>query len=385
MAAMQVERRPRIYSIDLLRGVVLVMMALAHARDFAGSSPNPGELLRAFLFFTRWLTHFVAPVCVFLAGTSAYLYGRRGKTPDEVSRYLFIRGLWLVFLELTLVRWCWTFNIASGLVLLQVIWVTGWSMMALSLLHRLPLNVLAVFSLAMIAGHNLLDGVTSEAVGWWWKLLHGFGPLPPLGNMKPFVGYAFIPWIGVMSAGYCFGPLVVEPAEQRRRAFLAIGSAAIVAFVLLRPTNFYGDPHVWRALPTSLETFLAFINTQKYPPSLLFLLMTLGPAILFLGVADDIKPGPVARQFITIGRVPLFYYLLHLPLVHAAVLALAWFTHGNVGFLIDGFAPLAPAPEPVSLPFVYLLWIATVLALLPACRWFAALKQRRTDWWLSYL
>jgi uncharacterized membrane protein len=350
--------------------------------DFgAGSGMDPRAPVQALLFLTRWVARFCAPVFVFLAGTSAYLYGR-GKVPADFSWFLLCRGLWLVLLELTVVRWGWTFAVVPHFVLLQVIWVIGWSMVALSVLHRLPLHVLAAFSLTMIAGHNLLDGVAATG---WWKLVHGFGQLPPLGNLRPFVGYAFIPWIGVMSAGYCFGSIVLRPAEERRRAFLAIGLSAIAAFVVLRSTNFYGDPGTWRIQPTSLETAMAFVNTDKYPPSLLFLLMTLGPAILVLERVDGMKVGPIARPFVTFGRVPLFYYLLHLPLIHFVVLVAAWSMHGNVDFLLIGLAPMTPPEHDLPLPLIYGLWLATVLALLPACRWFAGVKQRRSDWWLRYL
>ena len=364
----------------------MVVMALDHARDFAGRSGfdlrNPAEPA---LFATRWITHFCAPVFVFLAGTSAYLYGQRGKSPTEVSRFLFTRGLWLVFLELTLVRWGWTFDVVPHFVGLQVIWAIGWSMIALSVLHRLPRGVLVVFSLTMIGGHNLLDGVTGATVGWWWTLVHGGGLLPSVGGVTLYVAYAFVPWIGVMVAGYCFGTIVLEPVEKRRGAMLAIGSTAVVAFVLLRWTNVYGDPTPWHLQSTPLQTALSFVNCEKYPPSLLFLLMTLGPAILFLGLVEGIRPGPIGRQLVTLGRVPLFYYLLHLPLIHGTVLILAAVTYGDVGFL-GGIAPMnRPPAYGYSLPVVYGLWMGTVLALLPVCRWFAAVKQRRTDWWLSYL
>jgi len=378
--------RPRIDSLDLLRGVVMVVMALDHARDFAGRSGfDPRDVAQPALFVTRWITHFCAPVFVFLAGTSAYLYGQRRQHASDVGRFLVTRGVWLVFLELTLVRWGWTFQVVPGFVALQVIWVIGWSMIALSVLHRLPLGVLAVCSLIMIGAHNLLDGISSAGVGWWWNFVHGMGPLPVVGGVRVFVAYAFIPWVGVMSAGYCFGPIVCAPAAQRRRTMLAIGSAAIVAFVLLRWSNIYGDPASWRLEATPLQTVLSFVNCEKYPPSLLFLLMTLGPAILFLGIVDGFQPGRILRPVVTIGCVPLFYYLLHLPLLHGVVGLLAISTYG-VEFLRQNSASMTKPPGfGYSLPVVYGLWAATVVVLLPACRWFAAVKQRRAEWWLSYL
>ncbi len=381
----RIRARPRIDSVDLLRGVVMVVMTLDHTRDFAARSGfDPRDVTQPALFVTRWITHFCAPVFVFLAGTSAYLYGQRGKRPAEVTRFLFTRGLWLVFLELTLVRWGWTFDIVPRFVGLQVIWAIGWSMVALSVLHRLPFGMLAIVSLTMIAGHNLLDGITSPTVGWWWNFVHASGPLPAVAGVRVFVAYALIPWIGVMSAGYCFGTIILEPPEKRRRALLAIGFAAIAAFMLLRWTNVYGDPASWSWQATPLRTVLSFVNCEKYPPSLLFLLMTLGPAILFLALVDGFQPGPISRQIVTIGRVPLFYYLLHLPLIHGTVLLLAVATYG-ADFLTSAAPMTKPPGFGYSLPIVYALWVLTVLVLLPACRWFAAVKQRRTEWWLSYL
>ena len=295
----QASARPRLDSVDLLRGLVIVIMALDHARDFFTSARfDPTDLTQttAPLFLTRWITHFCAPVFVFLAGTSAYLYQARGKSPREASWFLLTRGLWLVVLEWTVIRWAWMFNFnyTSELLFVQVIWVIGVSMIVLAGLVHLPLGAVAALGIAMIAGHNLLDGVAPESLGRWaplWILLHVQAPIPLRGDQVFFVIYPLVPWIGVMAAGYAFGRLLHRPAEERRRMLLRLGGGLTIAFLALRALNGYGDPAPWSVQESAGRTVLSFLNTTKYPPSLLFLLMALGPAIALLPLLERLR-GP---------------------------------------------------------------------------------------------
>ena len=387
----QAGARPRLDSVDLLRGLVIVIMALDHARDFFTSARfDPTDLTQttAPLFLTRWITHFCAPVFVLLAGTSAYLYQSRGKSPREASWFLLTRGLWLVVLEWTIIRWAWMFNFnyTSELLFVQVIWVIGVSMIVLAGLVYLPLGAVAALGIAMIAGHNLLDGIAAESLGRWaplWILLHVQAPIPLRGDQVFFVIYPLVPLIGVMAAGYAFGRLLQRPAEERRRLLLRLGGGLTIAFLALRALNVYGDPAPWSVQESAGRTVLSFLNTTKYPPSLLFLLMALGPAIALLPLLERLR-GPLARVVTVYGRVPLFLYVLHLYMIHALALL--------VGTLA-GFAPRSflrvwmflPEGWGYGLPVVYLVWAGVVLALYPACRWFAGLKARRRDAWLSYL
>jgi uncharacterized membrane protein len=387
----QASARPRLDSVDLLRGLVIVIMALDHARDFFTSVRfDPTDLTQtsAPLFLTRWITHFCAPVFVFLAGTSAYLYQARGKSLREVSRFLLTRGLWLVVLEWTVVRWAWMFNFnyTTELLFVQVIWVIGVSMIVLAGLVHLPLAAVAAIGIAMIAGHNLLDGVAPESVGRWgplWILLHVQAPIPLRGDQAFFVIYPLVPWVGVMAAGYAFGRLLQRPAGERRRQLLGLGGGLTAAFLLARAINVYGDPAPWNMQESAGRTVLSFLNTTKYPPSLLFLLMTLGPALAALPLLERVR-GPLARSLTVFGRVPLFFYVLHLALIHALALLVGVLA----GFDTRAFLRVwmfLPEEWGYGLPVVYLVWVAVVLALYPACRWFAGVKARRREAWLSYL
>jgi uncharacterized membrane protein len=363
---MSVHAPARVPSIDILRGLVMVLMALDHVRDFFTSARfDPLDLSQtnAPLFLTRWITHFCAPTFVLLAGVSAYLLSRRCSR-GELTRFLFTRGLWLVVLELTLMKFVWTFDVRyDDGVYLEVIWAIGVSMLALAALVQLPLRVIAVFSVLTICGHNLLDGVAPESFGDWsplWSVLHVSGP-----TSHVFVGYPLIPWIAVMSLGYCVGALFEMQLEQRVNRFAWLGTATLVAFVVLRATNLYGDPLPWTVQSTTVNSLLAFVNVQKYPPSLDYLLMTLGVAFLSLAAFAPAR-GTVSEVLQTFGRVPLFFYVLHIALAHVA----AEIIGSTAGF---------------GLPVVYLAWALVVAILYPACRWFAAVKRRRSDWWLSYL
>jgi len=367
----------------------MVIMALDHVRDFfAAGSTNPRDVSDAALFMTRWITHFCAPTFVFLAGVSAFLYGARGRSRATLARFLLTRGLWIVFLELTVVRLGWTFSLFPEVFFLQVIWVIGWSMVALSALVFLPRAAVAAFAFALILGHNAFDGVHAAQLGdaaLAWNFAHDRGLLGPFHGIYVYVSYPLIPWIGVMAAGYALGPIFTRPAAERTRALVAIGLAAVALFVFLRATGVYGDPAARLTYGDALPTILSFLNCEKYPPSLVFLCMTLGPALLMLAAAERAR-GPVAAWLVTLGRVPMFYYVAHLFLIHLLAVVHSWLATGGVGWLFHGL-PIRTKPPNygLPLPLVYVVWLAVVAALTPACRWFAALKQRRTDWWLSYL
>ncbi len=384
--------RARLDSVDLLRGVVMVIMALDHVRDYFHFSFefDPTDLSRTYtaLFVTRWVTHFCAPVFVFLAGAGAFLYASRGKSKSDLSKFLFTRGLWLVLLELTVLHAAWFFNFDLRAEMAQVIWALGWSMVALSGLIYLPVTAVTAFGVAMIAVHNLFDGIQAQnlgSFGWLWRVLHEGGLMQPTPNSGIYVFYPLIPWIGVMAAGYGFGRLLLHERGARRRRVLILASALILMFIILRAVNLYGDPTPWSAQKSRLFTFFSFINTFKYPPSLLFLLMTLGPAIAALALLDR-RAGKFTRPLIVFGRVPLFFYVLHILLIHALAVVFACARYGQARWLFQNppdFA--APKDYGYGLPVVYFVWIAVVLILYPACRWYAGVKRRRRDAWLSYL
>lgn len=372
----------RIESLDLLRGAVMVLMALDHVRDFFSSVRyDPLDLAQTStaLFMTRWITHFCAPVFIFLAGTSAYRVAQRS-TPAELSRFLWTRGAWLIVLEVTVVSFAWTFTPPwTAIVYLQVIWAIGWCMVVLAALVRLPVRAVTGIGLLMILGHNAFDGVAPESFGAFaplWNVLHVSGPLAGY-----FVAYPLVPWIGVMAAGYGFGALYDLDPERRRRMLVRLGLALIALFLALRLPNLYGDPHPWEAQASPLFTVLAILNVHKYPPSLLYVCITLGPALLVLAAAEGWR-GRLAGAITTIGRVPLFFYVAHLYLAHFAAGVMA------VGMRLAA-ALLTDDPKDASWGFglagVYVAWLAVVVALYPACRWFAGIKARRREWWLSYL
>ena len=389
--------RPRLESIDFLRGLVMVVMALDHVRDFfTGAKFDPTDLTQtnAAYFLTRWITHFCAPVFVFLAGTSAYLSSTRGKTKSQLSVFLLTRGLWLVVLELTVVHFGWSFNWSLHYSGGAVIWALGWSMCALAGLIYLPVWAVTAFGIIMIAFHNLLDGIGTQAfadLGWLWQILHHGGAIQLLPGYQFTAAYPLIPWIGVMAAGYGFGTLLLREEGSRRKWFLGLGTGLMVSFVLLRATNLYGDAQLWSSQKQGVFTLFSFLNCTKYPPSLLYLLMTLGPAIALLALIDR-GVGVIGRPFILFGRVPLFYYLIHLPLLHGAAVLFAYVRHGRAQWLfenpwvVDSLQILdKPSDYGYGLPVVYAVWLMIVLILFPACRWFAGVKQRSRAAWLSYL
>jgi len=391
--------RPRIQSLDILRGLVMVIMALDHVRDYfhAGAQHfDPTELARTtpILFFTRWITHLCAPVFVFLAGTSACLQTRREKTTAEVTQFLLKRGLWLVLLQVTWVQCLgWKMNFHFDEIPLEVIWVLGVSMIVLSGLIFLPWRLTLLSALAVVSLHNTVDGIPPEqfgSLGWLWKVLHVEGAIQLPHHMEIGTFYPLIPWVGVMALGYCFGRVIDLPPDRRRRTAVHLGLALSAAFVLLRSLNWYGDAHPWSAQSSPLMTLLSFLNCTKYPPSLLFLLMTLGPAMVILGYLDRVRLA-TSNPLIVFGRVPLFYYLLHLPVIHGAAILFGWARFGRLDFLFNvppslgGPSAGFPTNYGYNLPTVYLIWLAIVAALYPLCRWFANLKQRNRSAVLSYL
>ena len=379
--------RTRINSVDLLRGLVMVVMALDHTRDFfGGSGVNPRDVADPALFLTRWITHFCAPTFILLAGVSAYLYGTRGRSTGEVSRFLLTRGLWLILIELTVVRFGWRFNFTLDFFVFQVIWALGASMVVLAGLIYLPRWAIGAVGITMIAGHNLLDGTHAQTFGsaaWIWNFLHQPALLKtPSGGVLPL--YSLVPWVGVMAAGYALGPVMQFEQEARRRLLIRLGAAITVGFVLLRATNLYGDPTAWAMKDSWLPTLLSFVNCEKYPPSLLYLSMTLGPALMLLALFESAR-GRLADWVTTFGRVPFLYYIAHIYLIHLLAVVYAMMAFGDASFLFTGFPMQKPAGYGLPLYGLYGVWLIVVVSLYPPCRWFAGLKQRSRAWWWSYL
>ena len=391
---------PRVEAIDALRGGVMILMALDHVRDFVhrgamSASPTDLATTTPVLFLTRWVTHLCAPTFMLTAGLGAFLWWRRGRTKAQLSVFLLSRGAWLMLLEVTVMRWAYDFDLVRRYpVLLLVLWVLGLCMIGLAGLVWLPIPVLATLSLAVIALHNGLDGVTADRFGsaaGAWNLLHQPGAFV-IAGIPVIVGYPLIPWIAVMALGFCAGPLFLMERQRRRRRLAAIGAAAIVWFIVERAINAYGDPVPWATQPSPGFTVLSVLNTTKYPPSLDFLLMTLGPALLALAWLDGPALQP-SNPLVVFGRVPLFYFVLHFYLGHLAAVLLAFARYG-VGartFVfhrlpsMGGPAALFPPRFGEDLWVVYLVWGIIVLALYPACRWFGSLKARRREWWFGYL
>ncbi|HEY4323989.1 MAG TPA: heparan-alpha-glucosaminide N-acetyltransferase domain-containing protein [Mucilaginibacter sp.] len=389
--------KSRITSIDFLRGTIMIIMALDHVRDYLYRDsflydPLDFSKTSGVLFFTRWITHFCAPIFMLLAGSSAYFIGRT-KTKNELSAFLFKRGLWLVFLELIVTNFAWNFNITFPMLLLITIWALGISMIVLAGMVQLPKKLIFVICIILVAGHNLLDGInipgnTLPAFGW--AVLHAQAAFFWHKEII-LVGYPIVPWIGVMPLGYLLGEWYAKGynTEKRKKNLLLLGASCIVLFIVLRYSNIYGDPLKWSTQKDALFTFLSYLNVTKYPPSLLYLLMTLGAAFLFLSFAEKAK-GAVVNVVSVYGRVPMFYYLIHIYVIHLIAMVSSaiipgqdwkiwildkpiWFTHDLKGY---GF----------SLPVAYFIWIAIVVALYPLCKRYDRYKQAHKEkWWLSYL
>jgi uncharacterized membrane protein len=391
---MQTDRRIR--SIDVTRGVAMVLMAIDHVRVYAGvppGGPQPG------VFFTRWITNFVAPAFAFLSGTSAYLLGQKLGDRRALSRYLVTRGLILVVLELTVIRVAWTFNFDFGHYLLAgVIWMLGWCMVLLAALVWLPIPAIGAFGVAVIALHNLMDfmseatrnGLEQSPLAWLWQILYFGGPIQ-LGQNGPtlMVLYSIVPWMGVVAAGYAFGAVITLEARRRDRICLAIGASAIVLFLLLRTIDVYGDPRHWHVTePTQMPTLFRFINTTKYPASLQFLLMTLGPAILLVPLAERAR-GKIGEIFATFGRVPMFYYLIHIPAIHLAAVIVSLVREGRVEPWLFANHPMMNPPPPDGymwrLSLLYAVFIVVVAVLYFPCRWYARRKATAPAPWMRYI
>jgi len=365
----------RLQSIDLLRGLVMILMVLDHTRGLFSKEPfSPVDLARTFpaLFATRWITYLCAPAFVFLAGASAYLHGARGLTRGQLSRFLLTRGLWLLFLEMTYLNWLVWSDFLSGRFLAVIFWAIGWSMICLAGLVWLPRWVIAAVGLVLCAGHNLLDNVAPESWGpwgWLWQFLHAGGRIEISSNIHLDIMYRLVPWNGLMAIGYACGPAFQwEPARRRRWAWRA-GLVLLALFLAVRFVNQYGDPTPWAPGKNAVFTVMSFVNCNKYPPSLDFLLMMMGPILLLLAALEREAPawmGPVR----TFGRVPMFFFLLHLPLIRLGAA------------VTKSFRP--PPRTGFGLLGVYMAWIVFVLLLYYPCRSFAALKRRNKSPWLSY-
>jgi len=381
----------------MLRGLVIVIMALDHVRDFcmmaAEMDPMTNPNVALGMFATRWITHFCAPVFVFLAGVSVYLSSARWGSKATVSRHLITRGIWLIFLEWTVLEFMWTFNFRYELVVLQVIWAIGWSMMLLAGLIWLPRRVVAVLAIATITLHNLLDGVSPAqfgAAGWLWNILHA--PTVIRGSHTAiFVLYPLIPWIAVMAAGYCLGPVFQLSEDRRRRLLVHLGLALTAAFFVVRLINIYGDPQPWEQQRTLTLTVMSFFRASKYPPSLVYLLMTLGPAILFLGLIDGVRVS-ANNAFRVFGRVPMFYYVPHFYLIHALAVLFSGLRYGRWDYFLHFPGALLGMPDPnfpadwgYNLAVTYAIWLGVLVLLYFPCRWYMGVKQRSRSPWLSYL
>lgn len=397
----------RLDSIDFLRGFVMIIMLLDHVREYVHAdafkfSPTDLSKTNVLVFFTRWITHLCAPTFVFLAGTSIYLQFMRGKSRAELSKFLLTRGLWLILLEFTVIRFSMFFNLDySFFGLAEVIWIFGVSMIVLAAIVYLPVRVAGIFGVLLIVLHNLLDGIqVPPAISMAstpppdfcqksWLILHQPGNVPLFdGASFMFVAYPLIPWVGVMAAGYWFGTIYQWESEPRRKFLLRLGGALTILFIVLRAVNVYGDPQLWRLQETSFFTFLSFINVTKYPSSLLFLLMTLGAAILILAWTEGMKNNSfLTRIVITFGRVPLFYFILQMFWAHGLAVLLSYLAGKDTSYLFANFPDSAEAPPDAgfSLWVVYAVWFGGLVVLYPLCRRYAEIKKTRRGFPFSYL
>jgi uncharacterized membrane protein len=392
--------RQRVTAVDALRGLVMVIMALDHTREFFHAdamSFSAENLARTtpLLFFTRWVTHLCAPVFLLTAGMGAGLRLARGSSKTEVSRYLVTRGLWLIAVELVVMRLAmnFTFDLRYP-VFLIILWALGWSMVALAALIHLPATVVGGIGLVIIVGHNAFDTVAASVFGpfaWLWHVLHQPGLLT-IGPVTAVAGYPVLPWTGVMALGFWAAGIYRWTPEQRRRVLRLVGLTAVVGFCALRAWNGYGDPAPWSPQGTPAMTVASFFATTKYPPSLIFLLMTLGPAALLLAWLERASLGS-RHPFIVFGRAPFAYYVVHFWLLHLAAALAAFLRYGATTWTfvwhplpsMGGAREMFPADLGYALWQVYAIWLAVVVGLYPACRWLAEVKARRRDWWLSYL
>ncbi|MEP7255783.1 MAG: heparan-alpha-glucosaminide N-acetyltransferase domain-containing protein [Ferruginibacter sp.] len=396
--------RHRIKSIDVLRGLVMVIMALDHVRDFfykinletagaAATGPTDLETTYPMLFFTRWITHFCAPIFVFLAGSSIYLMSRK-KTKNELSMFLIKRGFWLVIVEVVIITLSWTFNPLYNLLILQVIWAIGVSMILLGILVQLPYKVIFAIGFIIVFGHNLLDypSISSGLKGSVladFLYFSNFSVHPIFKDHFIIIIYSFLPWTGVMLLGYCFGKLYTPGTDPawRRKKLIQLGLGLLILFVLLRFSNLYGDPVAWTTQHRGpVYTFLSFLNVNKYPPSLLFLCVTIGTGILFLAFIEKVQNRFTAVMNIY-GRVPMFYYILHFYLIHTLVVIVFYLQGFGNKDIVTPNVPFLFRPQAFGFNLwgVYVVWAFVVIVLYPLCKKYNAYKSTHQKWWLSYL
>ena len=387
----------RIESIDLLRGLVMIIMALDHTRDFFHteaftSDPLNPATTTPILYFTRWVTHFCAPTFVFLSGLSAWLQSGR-KTKKELSRFLITRGLWLILLELTVISLGITGDIHYGVFILQTIWSIGISMVILGLVIWLPFQIILAIGLVIVFGHNSLDYVEQARQGKvpvWWNFLHVPGFLQLSTDHAIGIFYPFLSWTGLMILGYCCGKIFTEKEpSQRKKILLWMGIGSLLLFAILRFTNSYGDPGAWSQQKNVIRTFFSFMNVQKYPPSLLYMCATIGCSLIFLALVKNTQ-GRLAKIIKVYGRVPFFYYILHFYLLHILNI-IAYVSRGHT--MAEGMKGVPGLPFKFAVPgegynlwVVYGIWAAVVIALYPLCKWYDNYKMNHKEkWWLSYL
>ena len=397
--------RYRVQSIDILRGIVMVIMALDHVRDFffradvgnasaVATDPTNMATTTPALFFTRWITHFCAPVFVFLSGTSAFLVGQK-KSKAALSAFLITRGFWLVFVELFIITLGWTFDPLYHLFILQVIWAIGVSMIILGLVVYLPVQVVMLLGGIIVVGHNLLDKYpawAAELKGSTFTDLAYFGQfsIHPLAAHRAFIiVYSFLPWTGIMMLGYGFGRVYSSSfsEERRRKLLLMMGLILILLFLVLRYTNIYGDPLPWsRQARGPVFTFLSFLNANKYPPSLIFVLMTLGPAMVLLAYLEKVRNRFSAIMNVY-GRVPMFYYIIHFFIIHSLLVILFFVTGHGSKDIVSPNNPFLFRPSDLGfgLPGVYMVWLFVVIVLYPLCKRYDRYKSTHTQWWLKYI
>lgn len=401
--SIQDQTRGRIESIDIVRGTIMIIMALDHVRDFfhkvvvdggASVATGPTDLATTtpVLFFTRWITHFCAPIFIFLAGTSAFLYGQK-RSKKELSSFLIKRGCWLILVEIVIITLGWTFNPLFNVIILQVIWAIGVSMIILGIFVRLPFQAILIIGMIIVFGHNLLDypsingGLKSGLIA---DLLYfsQFDTYFLDSNHLVLIVYSFLPWTGVMLLGYCFGRYYQPQYQSKRnRVFLQWGTGLIVLFLLLRFVNMYGDPVPWSVQPRgSVFTFLSFININKYPPSLAFLSITIGAGLIFLAMVGSAKSA-FSRMLRTFGRVPMFYYILHFYVIHLLVVIVFFASGYSTDKIVTPRNPFLFRPSDFGFPLwgVYVMWLIVVLLCYPLCRWYERYKSTHRHWWLSYI
>ncbi|MEB3339545.1 heparan-alpha-glucosaminide N-acetyltransferase domain-containing protein [Okeania sp.] len=384
---------PRVISIDILRGFVMVLMVLDHVRIFfSNANFDPLDLTQSNvpLFLTRWVTHLCAPTFIFLAGIGAYLSLKRGKTKQQLFQFLLLRGCWFIFLDLTVVRFSWRFNLTDIFSVAGVLWAIAWSMIFLAAIIYLPTRIIAAIGILLVVGHNLFDNIQAEQlgnIGWLWTILHERNMIEPIPGFRLFILYPLIPWIGVIALGYAFGKLFEIEKIRRLQLLRKIGLSMIIAFIIIRGINIYGDPNPWSIQSNFPDTLLSFINCHKYPPSFLYLLITLGLAIILLYFLERTKINYYLKPLIILGQEPLFFYIIHVYLIHLTAILFAFsryvirlFTFSHSGMSLEIKA------VQYNLPMVYLISILITLILYIICNYFTKYKKKhRGKWWLNYL